>query len=237
MHVIPAIDLIDGQCVRLTQGDYQSKKVYSKDPLEVAKRFEDAGIRRLHIVDLDGAKAKHIINYPVLERIATHTNLLIDFGGGLKSDEDVRIAFAAGAHQITGGTVAVKNKALMLQWIEQYGGEKIILGADVSHERIAISGWQEQSDIQLFDFLADYVQDGIQYVICTDIAKDGMLNGPAVALYQKIIQRFPQLQLIASGGIAQVEDLRELKKIGCFGAITGKALYEGKISLDALKTI
>ena len=237
MQIIPAIDLIEGQCVRLTQGDYQSKKVYSNDPLEMAKKFEVAGIKRLHIVDLDGAKAKHIINYPVLERIATNTNLIIDFGGGLKSDEDVKIAFDSGANQITGGTVAVKNKALMLKWIEQYGGEKIILGADVYEEQIAISGWQEQSQLNLFDFLEDYCQHGIQYVICTDIAKDGMLKGPSIELYKKIIQTFPQLKLIASGGIAEINDFVQLKELGCFGAITGKALYEGKISLDALKTI
>lgn len=237
MQIIPAIDLINGQCVRLTQGDYQSKKVYATDPLEVAKQFEAAGIKRLHIVDLDGAKAKHIINHRVLENIANHTNLVIDFGGGLKSDEDVRIAFDCGAHQITGGTVAVKNKEMMLRWIEQYGGEKIILGADVNQQKIAVSGWQEQSDLDLFDFLADYLTHGIQYVICTDIAKDGMLQGPSVALYQNILTRFPQVKLIASGGIASLSDLQELKTIGCHGAITGKAIYEGKINLEALKTI
>ncbi len=237
MQIIPAIDIIDGQCVRLTQGDYQSKKVYAADPLEVAKQFESAGIQRLHIVDLDGAKAQHIINHRTLENIANHTSLTIDFGGGLKSDEDVRIAFECGASQITGGTIAVKNKDLMLKWVQQYGSDKVILGADVKDGKIAVSGWQEQSQIDLFDFLEDYLEEGIRHVICTDIAKDGMLQGPSLALYQQIIQRFPQVKLIASGGIASLDDLRELKAIGCFGAITGKAIYEGKIKLEDLKTI
>ncbi|MEM8909120.1 MAG: 1-(5-phosphoribosyl)-5-[(5-phosphoribosylamino)methylideneamino] imidazole-4-carboxamide isomerase, partial [Bacteroidota bacterium] len=192
------------------------------------------GIRRLHMVDLDGAKAQHIINHRTLERVAQNTNLQIDFGGGLKSDEDVHIAFESGAHQITGGTIAVKNKAMMLKWIQRYGGARIILGADVRNEKIAISGWQEESHIHLFDFLEDYLQEGIQYVICTDVAKDGMLQGPATALYQSIRNRFPLLQLIASGGIAQLEDFHQLKAIGCYGAITGKAIYEGKVELDAL---
>ena len=182
MHIIPAIDIIDGQCVRLSQGDYNRKKVYASDPLTVAKQFETAGIQRLHLVDLDGAKARHIVNYKVLERIATHTSLQIDFGGGLKSDEDIRIAFESGANQITGGTVAVKNKALMIKWIHQYGGDKIILGADVKDKKIAVSGWQEQSELDIFDFLEDYISHGIQYVICTDISKDGMLQGPSIKL-------------------------------------------------------
>jgi len=237
MEIIPAIDIINGQCVRLTQGDYQQKKVYNKDPLEVAKQFEAAGIKRLHLVDLDGAKSRHIVNHHVLEKIATQTNLIIDFGGGLKSNEDVHIAFESGAHQITGGTIAVKNKDLFLSWIEQYGGEKIILGADVKDQKIAVHGWQEASDIDLFDFLADYIKQGIQYVICTDISKDGMLEGAANNLYKKIIKTFPELKLIASGGVANMQDLIDLKSLGCYGAITGKAIYEGRVSLKELVSI
>ena len=234
MYNIPAIDIIEGKCVRLTQGDYQQKKVYNENPLEVAKQFEGAGIERLHLVDLDGAKASTIINYKVLERIATKTSLKIDFGGGLKSDEDVRIAFESGANQITGGTVAVKMPDLFLSWIEKYGPEKIILGADVKEGKIAISGWQEQSSLELFSFLKDYSSKGIQYVICTDVSKDGMLAGSAVELYTEILSTFPDLKLIASGGISHLEELEQLKEIGCFGAIIGKAIYEGKIALNEL---
>ncbi|MEM9921042.1 MAG: 1-(5-phosphoribosyl)-5-[(5-phosphoribosylamino)methylideneamino]imidazole-4-carboxamide isomerase [Bacteroidota bacterium] len=234
MHIIPAIDIIDGQCVRLTQGDYQQKKVYHTDPLEVAKRFEAAGITRLHLVDLDGAKAKQIVNYKVLERIATHTQLKVDFGGGLKSDADVQIAFESGARQITGGTVAVKNKELFSKWLATYGPEKIILGADVLHGHIAVSGWQETSQLELFGFLEDYTAQGIQYVICTDISKDGLLQGTARSLYQQILDRFPDLKLIASGGVTTMADVEALRDLNCYGAIIGKAIYEGKISLDAL---
>lgn len=232
MDIIPAIDIIDGQCVRLTQGDYEQKKVYNEDPLEVALQFEAAGIRRLHLVDLDGAKASRIVNYKVLERIASKTNLHIDFGGGLKSDEDVKIAFEAGAAQITGGTVAVKKPELFLGWLEKYGAERIILGADVKDGHIAISGWQEQSELELFAFLKDYIQKGIRYVICTDISKDGMLLGSAVALYQSILAEFPRLKLIASGGVTSSTEVQRLRAIGCYGAIIGKAIYEGKIRLE-----
>ena len=234
MKIIPAIDIIDGQCVRLTQGDYSRKKVYAKDPLEVAKQFEAAGLTHLHLVDLDGAKARHIVNHKVLETIASNTQLIIDFGGGLKSDEDVRIAFECGANQITGGTIAVKSKDLFINWIKKYGGEKIILGADISDQKIAVHGWQEKSEIDLFDFLSAYIEAGIQYVICTDISKDGMMQGPAISLYQKIIQQFPDIKLIASGGVASMKDIYQLKKIKCYGAITGKAIYENKISLNEL---
>lgn len=237
MKIIPAIDIINGQCVRLTQGDYQQKKVYDKNPLEVAKKFEAAGIERLHLVDLDGAKSRHIVNHKVLEIIATQTNLIIDFGGGLKSNEDVHIAFESGAHQITGGTIAVKNKDLFLSWIQKYSGEKIILGADVKDQKIAVHGWQEASTIDLFDFLKDYIDQGIQYVICTDIAKDGMLEGAANDLYKKVLQSFPDLKLIASGGVANMQDLIDLKALGCYGAITGKAIYEGRVSLEELVAI
>ena len=232
MYCIPAIDIIDGQCVRLTQGDYAQKKVYNQNPLEVAKAFEAVGIQRLHLVDLDGAKASRIINYKVLENIANNTSLQIDFGGGLKSDEDVRIAFECGAHQITGGTVAVKQPELFLHWLDHYGSEKIILGADVKDGQIAVHGWQEKSSLKLFDFLKDYTEKGVEYVICTDISKDGLLEGSAIALYQKIISDFPGLKLIASGGVSSISEVEQLKSIGCYGAIIGKAIYEGKIDLN-----
>ena len=235
MYIIPAIDIIDGKCVRLTQGDYAQKKVYNADPLAVAKSFGDAGIERLHLVDLDGAKASKIINYPVLEKIATQTNLKIDFGGGLKSDEDVKIAFESGAQQITGGTIAVKNPDTFLNWLKEYGTEKIILGADTKNGHIAVSGWQEESTLELLPFLNDYSAKGIQYVICTEISKDGMLQGSAQSLYQQILTELPYLKLIASGGVSSIEDLQALKKMGCYGAIIGKAIYEGKITLSELQ--
>lgn len=235
MHIIPAIDIIDGKCVRLTQGDYEQKKVYNEDPLEVAKAYEDHGLQRLHLVDLDGARAKQIVNYKVLERLATRTGLHIDFGGGLKSDEDVRIAFESGARQVTGGTVAVKDPELFLGWLEKYGPERIILGADVKDRRIAVSGWQETSDRELFPFLEEYTEKGVQYAICTDVSKDGLLEGTALELYAEIRSEFPELKLIASGGVTTVEELEKLNEIGCFGAIIGKAIYEGKITLDTLK--
>ncbi|MEN0048528.1 MAG: 1-(5-phosphoribosyl)-5-[(5-phosphoribosylamino)methylideneamino]imidazole-4-carboxamide isomerase [Bacteroidota bacterium] len=234
MHIIPAIDLIDGKCVRLTQGDYQQKKVYNENPLEVAKQFEDAGIQRLHLVDLDGAKAKHIVNYKTLEQIANRTNLWIDFGGGLKSDEDLHIAFESGAQQITGGTVAVKQPDIFEAWISKYGGEKIILGSDVINRKIAVSGWQEESQLELMPFLENYIQKGIQSTICTDVAKDGMLEGTALELYKEIRSEFPDLKLIASGGVASADDLHQLKAIDCFGVIVGKAIYEQKITLKQI---
>ncbi len=234
MKIIPAIDIIDGKCVRLTQGDYAQKKVYNEDPLEVAKEFEDAGITNLHLVDLDGAKASQIINYKVLEKIASNTNLKIDFGGGLKSNEDLKIAFDSGANQITGGTIAVKNQELFLSWIEKYGSEKIILGADVKNEKIATNGWQEESDIELFDFLKKYLDAGIEYVICTDISRDGLLQGSAIELYEKIKTQFPNIKLIASGGVVSIQELEKLAKLNLHGAIIGKAIYEGNILLSDL---
>ncbi|HMQ61395.1 MAG TPA: 1-(5-phosphoribosyl)-5-[(5-phosphoribosylamino)methylideneamino]imidazole-4-carboxamide isomerase [Flavilitoribacter sp.] len=234
MEIIPAIDIIDGKCVRLTQGDYEQKKVYNEDPLEVAKMFEGAGLSRLHLVDLDGAKAKRIVNYKVLERIASRTGLHIDFGGGLKSDDDLRIAFESGARQITGGTVAVKDRALFLQWLKEYGPDRIILGADVRDRRIAVSGWQEQSELELIPFLEGYAGEGVTHVICTDVSKDGLLQGPALDLYQEIRETFPDLRLIASGGVASMDDLLRLRDAGCFGAILGKAIYEGKVTLKEL---
>lgn len=235
MYIIPAIDIIEGKCVRLTQGDYAQKKVYNENPLEVAKQFEDVGLNRLHLVDLDGAKAGHIVNYKVLENIASKTHLHIDFGGGLKSDEDLRIAFECGAKQITGGTIAVKNKPVFLNWIKTYGAEKIILGADVKNEKIAVSGWTETSDIWLKDFLQDFINEGIIYCICTDISKDGLLRGASNDLYQSILNDFKNLKLVASGGVSSMDDLYQLRDIGCFGAIVGKAIYENRIGLKELE--
>ena len=238
MRIIPAIDIINGQCVRLTKGDYNTKKVYNQNPLEVAKAFEDSGIEYLHMVDLDGAKASHIVNYKVLEEIAGKTNLKVDFGGGLKSDEDLQVAFESGAYQITGGSIAVKNPKVFNQWINRYGSDKIILGADCNNEKIAISGWQEESDIDVIPFIKDYQAKGIQYVICTDISKDGMLEGPSFDLYNRIITECNEsaLKLIASGGISDYHELPQLKEMGCEGVIIGKAIYENKISLKQLET-
>jgi phosphoribosylformimino-5-aminoimidazole carboxamide ribotide isomerase len=229
--IIPAIDIIDGQCVRLTKGDYAQKKVYSKNPLEVAKLFEDKGYTRLHVVDLDGAKAQHIVNYRALEQIATRTQLVVDFGGGLKASDDLRIAFECGAAMATGGSIAVKNPDEFTRWIDRYGGDKIILGADVADEKIAVSGWQESTQVDLLPFIAGYVDKGITQVICTDIGKDGMLQGANVALYRKILERFPSLYLIASGGVSHSGDVEDLQQAGLPAVIVGKAFYEGKISL------
>jgi phosphoribosylformimino-5-aminoimidazole carboxamide ribotide isomerase len=234
MHIIPAIDLIDGKCVRLTQGDYAQKKVYNEDPLAVAREFESAGILRLHVVDLDGARGGGIVNHKVLERIAGGTNLHIDWGGGMKRDEDLRIAFESGAAQVTGGTIAVKQPNVFLGWLERYGADKIILGTDVKGDKIAVSGWEESSDRELFEFLADYVAKGIRYTICTDVSKDGLLQGTARELYARIRREQPTVQLIASGGVTDVQDLEALKAIDCFGVIVGKAIYEGRISLETL---
>ena len=240
MRIIPAIDIINGKCVRLTQGDYNTKKIYNHDPLEVAKEFEDSGIRYLHLVDLDGARSGNIVNYKTLEKISTHTNLDIDFGGGLKSDEDLRIAFESGANQITGGSIAVKNPNLFNEWIERFGSEKIILGADSKEGFIAVSGWHEKSKQELFPFIEDYLEKGLKYVICTDISKDGMLEGPSLELYRVILDRMKKTKdngicLIASGGVSKMDDLILLKEIGCEGAIIGKAIYENRISLGDLE--
>ena len=234
MFIIPAIDIIDGKCVRLTHGDYDQKKIYNENPVEVAKEFEGAGIERLHLVDLDGAKAKHIVNWKVLERIANQTNLTIDFGGGIKTDKDAEIAFNSGAMQITGGSIAVKDPETFEGWLDKYGSEKIILGADCRNEQIAISGWQETTNLNLFDFLKGYIAKGVKYVICTDIAKDGALEGTSVDLYKKIRSAFPDLQLIASGGVTDMSDVEALTAIGCYGAIIGKAIYEGNLTLNEL---
>lgn len=235
IEIIPAIDLIDGKCVRLSQGDYMQKTIYNENPLEVARMFEDAGIKRLHLVDLDGAKANHIVNHEVLESIATKTNLVIDFGGGLKSDEDLRIAFSSGAQMITGGSIAVKNPETFISWIEKYGEQKIILGADVKEEKIAVGGWLETSTLDLIPFINTYKQKGISRVICTDISKDGMLLGPALELYRKIMSKFNDLYLIASGGVSSIKDIELLNDAGIPAVITGKAIYEGRIQLSDLK--
>lgn len=233
-QIIPAIDIIGGQCVRLTQGDYGQKKVYNEDPLEVAKAFEGAGIERLHLVDLDGAKEKRIVNQKVLEKIANRTRLHIDFGGGVQSDEMIDIAFSSGAKQITAGSIAVKNPALVVSWFEKYGADKIILGADAKNEQIAVSGWQENSNLSIYDFLNDYVQKGAQYIISTDVAKDGLLQGPSFDLYANIQKQQPNLHIIASGGVSCLEDLNQLRDMHLFGVIVGKAFYEGKITLEQL---
>lgn len=235
MRIIPAIDIIEGQCVRLSKGDYDTKKVYNENPLEVAKAFEDSGIEYLHLVDLDGAKSKHIVNHKILESIATHTRLKIDFGGGLKSDKDLQIAFESGAQQITGGSIAVSDKALFLDWVAKFGSQKIILGADAKDGKIATGGWKESSDLQIEKFISDFVKEGIEYVISTDISKDGMLEGPSVDLYTSILKKNPELKLIASGGISNLRDLEDVFEIGCEGVIIGKAIYENRISLKELE--
>lgn len=235
MRIIPAIDIIDGKCVRLSKGDYNTKKIYNEKPLEVAKEFQDHGIEYLHLVDLDGAKSKHIVNHRVLEEIASKTNLKIDFGGGLKTDEDLKIAFDCGASQITGGSIAVKDPSVFKNWLKQFGSKKIILGADANNEKIAVSGWQEESDEELIPFIQNYKQEGVEYVICTDISKDGMLQGPSFNLYEKILSQVPNIKLIASGGISTFDELPRLAEMGCEGTIIGKAIYEGRISLKQLE--
>ena len=232
MDIIPAIDLIDGKCVRLTQGDYSQKIIYNENPLEVAKHFEASGIRRLHLVDLDGAKAQHIVNHRVLHNIATQTSLVIDFGGGLKTDADLRIAFDNGASMITGGSIAVNHPKTFIRWITDYGPENIILGADSKDGMIAISGWTETVTIELTAFIANYCKEGITQVICTDIGRDGMMQGPAVDLYLNLLKKFPGLYLVASGGVSSMEDLVALHEAGVPAVIVGKALYEGKIKLE-----
>ena len=235
MRIIPAIDLIDGKCVRLSKGDYATQKTYNEHPLEVAKEFEAHGIAYLHLVDLDGAKSKHIVNHKVLEDIASKTCLKIDFGGGLKSDEDLKIAFESGAHQITGGSIAVKEPKTFEQWITTYGSDKIILGADVQGDRIATNGWLETSEHRLVDFVKDYHAKGIHYVICTDISKDGMLQGPSFDVYRDLLEQQPEIKLIASGGISTFDELPKLAAMGCEGTIIGKAIYENRIALKELE--
>jgi len=236
MRIIPAIDIIDGKCVRLTKGDYNTKKIYNENPLEVAKEFEDNGIQYLHVVDLDGAKSKHIVNYKILEQLASKTSLKIDFGGGLKSDEDLKTAFESGANQITGGSIAVSNPDLFLKWVKQYGNDKIILGADCINRKIATNGWLKSSELEIIDFIKGYEKNEITNVICTDISKDGMLQGASNELYKEILGA-TKINLIASGGVANIDDLITLKEIGCEGAILGKAIYEGNITIKELSLI
>ncbi len=235
IEIIPAIDIIDGKCVRLSQGDYNQKTVYNENPLEVAKMFEFAGIKRLHLVDLDGAKAKHIVNYKVLESIASNTNLIIDFGGGLKSDKDLEIAFNSGASMLTGGSIAVKDKDIFLSWLEKYGSEKIILGADAKDGMIAVSGWLEATELPVIEFISGFQKEGIKKVISTDISRDGMLSGPAFDLYAEILEKLPGIEIIASGGIATMDDILKLDEMGIPCVITGKAIYEGKIDLKDIE--
>ena len=235
MRIIPAIDIIEGKCVRLSKGDYDTKKIYNESPLEVAKEFEAHGIQYLHLVDLDGAKSKHIVNHKVLEQIVSKTSLKIDFGGGLKTDEDLKIAFESGANQITGGSIAVKNPETFKSWLSKFGNDKIILGADAHHEKIAVSGWLEESDKELIPFIQEYQKEGVSYVICTDISKDGMLQGPSFDLYKKILDNSENIKLIASGGISAFDELPKLAEIGCEGTIIGKAIYENRISLKQLE--
>lgn len=237
MQIRPAIDLIDGKCVRLTKGDFASKKIYADDPVDMARTFEDAGLQYLHLVDLDGAKANRIINYKVLEQITSATNLKVDFGGGLKRDEDVRIAFNSGASQITGGSIAVKDKPLFLDWLKRYGSDQIILGADARNGKIATNGWGETSQLNLMDFVGGFMDAGIRTVISTDIEQDGMLNGPSSNLYRQMLNRFPEIRLIASGGVSSIQDLLKLRACGCYGAIVGKAIYEGRITLKELEVV
>lgn len=235
MQIIPAIDLIDGKCVRLTQGDYNLKTIYNEHPLEVAKQFEDAGLMRLHLVDLDGAKAGAVKNWKVLETIAGKTSLIIDFGGGIKQEEDVMIVFSSGAALATVGSIAVKDEERFVSWLKQFGADKFLLGADVKDEKIAVSGWLETTDIWIYDFIEKYIAHGVQQIFCTDVSKDGKLEGPSTELYTNILQKFPQLHFIASGGVSNIKDLDELSVIGCSGAIVGKAIYEGRIMLNELK--
>ena len=236
MRIIPAIDIIEGKCVRLSKGDYATKKIYNENPLEVAKEFEASGISHLHLVDLDGAKSQHIVNYKILEEIASKTDLKIDFGGGLKSNDDLRIAFECGASQITGGSIAVKEPEVFKKWLTSYGADRIILGADAHHEKIAISGWQEASGIEVIPFIKNYVDEGVSYVICTDIAKDGMLEGPSFDLYKRILEQVEGVKLIASGGISHFDELPKLAALGCEGTIIGKAIYEHRISMKQLES-
>ncbi|MFI5129018.1 MAG: 1-(5-phosphoribosyl)-5-[(5-phosphoribosylamino)methylideneamino]imidazole-4-carboxamide isomerase [Chitinophagales bacterium] len=234
MTIIPAIDVIDGKCVRLTQGDYSQKKTYNEHPLEVAKKFEDAGLQRLHLVDLDGAKAGAVKNWKVLEAIAGKTSLVIDFGGGIKTSKDVQIVFDSGAKLATVGSIAVRDENEFISWLLIFGTDKFLLGADVKKEKIAIHGWQETTDIWVYDFIEKYFQQGVKQIFCTDVSKDGKLEGAAIDLYKNIIAKFPTLNFIASGGVSSMKDLDELEKIGCNGVIIGKALYENKIKLSEL---
>lgn len=234
IELIPAIDLINGQCVRLTKGDYNQKKVYNTDPVEVAKNFEDLGFKRLHVVDLDGAKSKHIVNVDVLRAITSSTSLVVDFGGGIKTEEDIEKAFANGASMVTVGSIAVTSPTLFIKWMEKYGAEKLILGADVRNGKISINGWKEDSTEDLLPFLKQYIKKGVHHVLCTEISKDGTLQGPAIKLYKEIMQTYPDLHLIASGGVSCNGDIKALEAAGIPAVVFGKAFYEGRINIKEL---
>lgn len=237
MSIIPAIDIIDGKCVRLTQGDYNQKTVYNEHPLEVAKEFEDAGLTRLHLVDLDGAKAGQVRNWKVLETLAAKTGMIIDFGGGVKTEKDVQVILNSGAALVTVGSIAVKDEAAFVAWLQKFGAEKFLLGADVKDEKIAVHGWLETTDVWIYDFIRKYTEHGVQQIFCTDVAKDGALQGPSLELYKNIISAFPQLHFIASGGVSHIDDVHQLQSIGCAGVIIGKAIYEGRITLKELQQL
>jgi phosphoribosylformimino-5-aminoimidazole carboxamide ribotide isomerase len=237
IEIIPAIDLIDGKCVRLAQGDFSKQKIYSENPLEIAVRFQKAGLRRLHIVDLDGAKRGSVTNLKILEKIAAQTNLTIDFGGGIKTDEDIRAVFDAGAKIANIGSVSVANPEIFFNWLEKYGSEKILLGADVRNEKLAINGWRTETDIEILPFLQEYHSRGVSQTFVTDISKDGLLKGSSNELYRKILTQIPDLKLIASGGVSQISDIGELENIGCSGVIIGKAIYEERIRLKDLTSL
>jgi phosphoribosylformimino-5-aminoimidazole carboxamide ribotide isomerase len=235
MEIIPAIDIIEGKCVRLTKGDYNTKKIYNESPLEVAKQFEDAGLTRLHLVDLDGAKAGEVKNWKVLEAIAARTQLTIDFGGGVKTEKDVSIILNSGGAMVTIGSLAIKDETTFVSWFEKWGAEKFLLGADVKDERITVGGWLETTDIWIYDFIEKYFEKGVRQIFCTDVAKDGALEGPSIELYKNIVSKFPQLHFIASGGVSTLDDVHQLHDIGCNGVIIGKAIYEGRVPLSQLK--
>lgn len=237
MEIIPAIDIIEGKCVRLTHGDYNQKKIYNEHPLEVARQFEDAGLQRLHLVDLDGAKAGAVKNWKVLEAIAGKTSMVVDFGGGIKSEKDVEIVFNSGAALATIGSMAVKEKETFVQRLQKWSAEKFLLGADVKKEKLTISGWTEQTEIWIYDFIGEYMQKGVKQIFCTDVSKDGALEGPATELYKSIVEKFPALHFIASGGVSSMDDVYRLQDIGCKGVIIGKAIYEGRVQLADLKKL
>jgi len=237
MEIIPAIDIIDGKCVRLTQGDYAQKKIYNEFPLEVAMEFEDAGLKRLHLVDLDGAKAGKVKNWKVLETVASKTGLVVDFGGGIKTAQDVDIVFNSGAALATVGSIAVKDGPLFVSWLEEYGASRFFLGADVKNEKITVGGWLETTDLWVYDFIEEYTGKGITQLFCTDVSKDGLLQGPALELYSAIVEKFPDLHFIASGGVSGMDDVFRLEEIGCKGVIIGKAIYEGRVTLKELSEL
>ena len=236
IELIPAIDIIEGKCVRLTKGDYDTKKVYG-DPLEMAQQFEDLGMRRLHVVDLDGAKSQHVVNLSALKAITTHTSLIVDFGGGVKSDDDLERAFDAGAAMVTAGSIAVTDPDRYLGWLAKYGADHLILGADVRNGKVSINGWKEDSDVLLEDFLLRYMQEGTKNVLCTEISRDGTLEGPALELYQSIMKRYPDCYLIASGGVGKTEDIVALDQAGIPAVVFGKAFYEGHIEIEKLRKL